>query len=69
MMLGNETELVNTRAKLRELQERYEALRVDEREDPRVRRLTMMSLKRLINQLTEEITRFESRVHAAAKDA
>jgi hypothetical protein len=63
MMLDNETELLNTRTKLRELQERYEVLRVDVSEDPRVRRLTMMSLKRLINQLTEEITRFESRLH------
>jgi hypothetical protein len=63
MKLGNETELLNTRTKLRELNERYEALRVDRLEDPRVRRLTMMSLKRLINQLTEEIARFESRLH------
>jgi hypothetical protein len=61
-MLENETELVNTRAKLRELQERYEVLRSDLSGDARVRRLTMMSLKRLINQLTEEITRFESRL-------
>jgi hypothetical protein len=63
MMLENESQLHNTRIKLRELQERYEALRVDRYEDPRVRRLTMMSLKRLINQLTEEITRFEARLH------
>jgi hypothetical protein len=47
---------------LRELQERYEVLRSDLSGDARVRRLTMMSLKRLINQLTEEITRFESRL-------
>jgi hypothetical protein len=63
MTLENETQLLNTRIKLHELQERYEALRVDQSEDSRVRRLTMMSLKRLINQLTEEITRFESRLH------
>ncbi len=63
MMLDNEIELLNTRARLRELQERYETLRIDQSEDPRVRRLTMISLKRLINQLTEEITRFESRLH------
>jgi hypothetical protein len=63
MTLANETELANTLTKLRELEERYEALRVDPSQDPRVRRLTMMSLKRLINQLTEEITRFESRLH------
>jgi hypothetical protein len=63
MTLDNQTQLANTQTKLRELQERYDALRVDQSEDPRVRRLTMMSLKRLINQLTEEITRFESRLH------
>ena len=63
MMLDNEAQLLNTRTKLRELQERYDALRADQAEDPRVRRLTMISLKRLINQLTEEITRFESRLH------
>ncbi len=63
MKLGNATELSNTRVKLRELEARYEELRRDVSEDPRVRRLTMLSLKRLINQLTEEITRFESGVH------
>jgi len=63
MTLDNQSELANTRIKLRELQERYETLRADKSEDPRVRRLTMMSLKRLINQLTEEIARFESRLH------
>ena len=63
MTLGNDREVANTRTKLRELEEHYEALRLDEREDPRVRRLTMMSLKRLINQLTEEIMRFEACLH------
>ena len=63
MMLENENELLNTRAKLRELQSRYEARCLDSSEDPRIRRLTLISLKRLINQLTEEITRFESRIH------
>ena len=62
MISGNKNELVNTRVKLRELQDRYDALRLDTAQDPRVRRLTMMSLKRLINQLTEEITRVESRI-------
>jgi hypothetical protein len=62
MMLDNETQVLNTRAKLHELEERYQALRADLSEDLRVRRLTMISLKRLINQLTEEITRFESRL-------
>jgi len=63
MSIENETELLNTRVKLRELQERYEVLRLDQSEDPRVRQLTMLSLKRLINQLTEEVTRYESSLH------
>ena len=63
MIVDDNIQLANTRAKLRELQQRYEALRDDSSEDPRVRKLTMISLKRLINQLTEEITRLESRLH------
>jgi hypothetical protein len=63
MTLANSTELINTQAKLRELNKRYEELRLDLSEDARVRKLTMLSLKRLINQLTEEIARFESRHH------
>jgi hypothetical protein len=63
MTLANSSELINTREKLRELETRHEALRLDSSEDSRVRRLTMLSLKRLINQLTEEIARFESRLH------
>jgi hypothetical protein len=57
MTLDNETELHNTRSKLPELQRWYEALGVDPSEDPRVRRLTMISLKRLINQFTYECVR------------
>lgn len=63
MTPDDETQLLNTRTKLRELQERYEAWRADSSEDPRVRRLTMTSLKRLINQLTEEVARCQSRLH------
>ena len=63
MTLANSTELINTQAKLSELKVRYEELRLDLSEDARVRKLTMLSLKRLINQLTEEIARFESRLH------
>lgn len=63
MMPDDNIQLANTRAKLRELQERFDALRDDISEDPRVRKLTMISLKRLINQLTVEITRLESRLH------
>jgi hypothetical protein len=59
MTLRNEFELANTRTKLRELEERYTQLSSDCNEDLRIRDLTMRSLKRLINQLKEEITLFE----------
>jgi len=59
MSLQNPVELANTRDKLQELEARYEQLRHDSAEDRRVRDLTMRSLRRLINQLKEEITLFE----------
>lgn len=61
MTLHSQRELDLTIAKLRMLQDRHEADRVDESLDDHVRQLSMRSLKRLINQLQEEIVRFESR--------
>ena len=61
MTLKNDIELANTRETLRELEDRYEELRHDRAEDEHVRELTMFSLKRLINQLKEEIVRYECR--------
>jgi flagellar biosynthesis chaperone FliJ len=58
--LRNDTELNNTRRKLRELEDRYDRLRRQENADARLRKLTMSSLKQLINQLTEEIARYEA---------
>lgn len=63
MTLKNEIELANTRAKLRELEDRYEARRRDSggaAPNPHVRELTLQSLKRLINQLQEEIARYQA---------
>lgn len=59
MTLHDQTQLKNTKTKLRELQDRYEGLQTDGAEDPRLRDMTLTSLKRLINQLTEEIVRYE----------
>ena len=55
MKLTTQTEVDNARAKLAELEERYEALRKEECEDQNLRELTLMSLKRLIDQFKEEI--------------
>lgn len=60
MMLQNETELASTREKLNELEDRYAALRRGVEPDARLRDLSMRSVKRLINQLKEEIARYEA---------
>jgi hypothetical protein len=59
VILNDDRELANTRRKLRLLEEEYEDLREDRSEDEHVRELGMRSLKRLINQLKEEIARYE----------
>ncbi|MBM4068226.1 MAG: hypothetical protein FJ271_04695 [Planctomycetes bacterium] len=61
MSLQSLRELKATREKLRLLEERYEANQHAHGGDQHVRELSMRSLKRLINQLKEEIARFESR--------
>jgi len=65
MILTNDVELANTRAKLAELESRYEELRADTTEDERVRQVTMKSIKRYINQFKEEIARYESQQPAS----
>ena len=60
MSLMNDVELANTRAKLAELEARYEELRSDTVENEHVRQVTMRSLKRYINQFKEEIARYEA---------
>ncbi len=60
MELKNEREVANTRLKLARLEARYEALRAGGGGEGRLRRLSMISLKRLINQFKEEIARYEA---------
>jgi hypothetical protein len=61
MSLQSQSALEATRKKLRLLEERYEAHQHEQGDDSHTRELTIRSLKRLINQLKEEIARFESR--------
>ena len=61
MSLQSQRELEATREKLRLLEERYEASKREQGDDKHVRELSLRSLKQLINQLKEEIARFESR--------
>lgn len=61
MSLANETELANTRAKLARLEARYDKLRRESASDEELQEATLRSLKRMINQLKEEIARYELR--------
>jgi hypothetical protein len=58
-------QLGNARKKLRMLQDRFGVLDAEPVADRRTRELTSRSLKKLVNQLKEEIARFES--HASAR--
>jgi flagellar biosynthesis chaperone FliJ len=59
--LHNEAEFANTQAKLQRLEARYEALRQETGGDEELREATLESLKRFINQLKEEIARYNAR--------
>jgi hypothetical protein len=64
--LRNDIELANTREKLRELEERYRDRSKETPDDLHVHELTLRSLKRTINQLKEEIARYQAR-HVVGK--
>ena len=70
MELKNERELNATRAKLQLLEDRLAESKSESTDDPRGHQLSQNSLKRLINQMKEEIIRYQ--VHhsneAAPKD-
>jgi hypothetical protein len=60
MILQGKHDLLATREKLQLLQKHYES-RLNERcEMTHARELSLQSLKRMINQLTEEIARYEA---------
>ena len=60
MSLNSLTDLEPTRAKLRLLEESYQAALHDKTGTAHTQELELRSLKQLINQLKEEIARFEA---------
>ncbi|NOX56991.1 MAG: hypothetical protein GXP27_21630 [Planctomycetes bacterium] len=68
MNLQSPRELKTASEKLRLLEERYEAAKREDTCDEHVRELSLRSLKRLINQLKEEIARYRSRSSVGAED-
>lgn len=67
MILQSQHELDNTREKLRMLEQHYERKRNEPADDEHLRELTMRSLKKMINQLKEEIARYEAHMAKPAK--
>ena len=65
MNLNGERELQVTREKLRLLKDHYRSRLEDTTERTYARELSLQSLKKTINQLTEEIARYEA--HAVRK--
>jgi hypothetical protein len=51
------------------LEREYASAKLQPAANAQVHELTLRSLKRMINQMKEEITRFESTVGSAAKDS
>ncbi len=67
MSIQNNRQLENTRAKLKPLEDRLQALDSEPVSNVRTRELTKQSLKKIVNQLKEEIVRFEA--HRIAETA
>ena len=63
------SELGPTRAKLRLLEDSYQAARLDKTGTAHAQELELRSLKQLINQLKEEIARYESHEALVADEA
>ena len=60
MSIHSHRQLENTRKKLKLLEDRLRELDTEPVANARTRELTKRSLKELVNQLKEEIVRFES---------
>jgi hypothetical protein len=67
MSLQSKRQLENTRAKLKLLEDRLHDLDGEPVVNVRTRELTRQSLKKLVNQLKEEILRFEAHQVASTK--
>jgi hypothetical protein len=67
MSIQNMRQLKNTRAKLKLLEDRLRELDHEPVANVRTRELTKQSLKKIANQLKEEIVRFEARRAPASR--
>lgn len=68
MSLGSQRELEVTREKLRGLEEVYASTLAEPGEKTYATELTLRSLKRTINQLKEEIARFQAHSNSPMRE-
>jgi hypothetical protein len=69
MSIKDQEELRVTREKLRWLENEYEAAKLRPAENPAAHEWTLRSLRQTINQLKEEIVRFQSHADSPAPGA
>lgn len=69
MSIESRRELEETRKKLQRLEERLAALLGEPVENPRAHEWSLRSLKQTINQMKEEMARFQSRAPKATGNA
>jgi hypothetical protein len=67
MSIKDQHELAVTREKLTWLEHQYEAAKGKPDENVRAQEWTLRSLKQMINQMKEEIARFQSRTQTPAR--
>lgn len=67
MTLQSNRELETTRQKLSDLEQLYAKTQASPTENDYARKLSLRSLRRTINQLKEEIARFETRASSIAE--
>jgi hypothetical protein len=66
MTIINNLQLENTRIKLKMLEEQYAKLKSEPAENAYTRQLTLQSLQRWVNELKEEILRYECKTVSAS---
>ena len=64
MDLTSQADVEATQEKIRVLQDRYVSLRSQPTDEAHLRELTLRSLKRVMNEMQEDVVRFQSRVSA-----
>ena len=69
MTIENKRQVESTRKKLAWLEREYESAKLQPEANRRVQELTLRSLKAMINQMKEEIARFESGVGSASRNS